>query len=87
MRFGGVRAKVRFVARELFPSRSYMRAMMPVARKGLVGLLFAYCRRLVWLCANAASGFRAWRESLREADRVSRESELRDAAKGGSGSA
>jgi hypothetical protein len=65
----GVGAKTRFVARKLFPSRSYMRAMMPIARRGLIGLTMAYCRRLVWLSRHAVPGFRAWRQSQREADR------------------
>jgi putative nucleotidyltransferase-like protein len=69
----GLRAKFRFVARKLFPSRSYMRAMVPLARKGPIGLAIAYCRRLAWLSRRAVPGFRAWRQSRREADRACRD--------------
>ena len=63
----GLRPKVRFIARKLFPSRSYMRAMVPAARRGPAGLALAYCRRLIWLARHAIPGWRAWRQARREA--------------------
>jgi hypothetical protein len=68
----GFRARVRFIARKLFPSPSYMRAMVPIARKGFFGLVIAYCWRAIWLCRHSIPGFYAWRRSRREADRASR---------------
>jgi putative nucleotidyltransferase-like protein len=67
----GLRGRIRFVVRKLFPSRSYMRAMVPLARKGSIGLAIAYCRRLIWLFRRAIPGFRAWRRSRGEGDRAS----------------
>ena len=70
----GLRKRVRFIVRKVFPSRSYMRAMTPTARRVPVGLVFAYFGRFAWLSRRAVPGFRAWRQARREADRASRES-------------
>jgi len=68
----GFGPKLRFVARKVFPSRSFMRAMMPIARRGPIGLVLAYSWRLAWLAYRAGPGVLAWRQSRREADRASR---------------
>jgi hypothetical protein len=67
----GFRARVRFVARKLFPSRSYMQVVSPIAGRGRFGLALAYGRRLVWLCVRAGPAILAWRRSRREIRRAS----------------
>jgi hypothetical protein len=64
----GLGPKARFIARKLFPPRSNMRFMMPVARRGPLGLTVAYFLRLFWLIRHVGAGLRAWRRALREAD-------------------
>jgi hypothetical protein len=61
----GLGAKVRFVACKLFPSRTYMRFLLPLARRGPLGLLMAYCWRLIWLAFRVGPGFRAWMQVRR----------------------
>jgi len=46
---GGFRAKGAFLLRELFPTRSYLRATVPLARRGSFGLLLARAWRPLWL--------------------------------------
>jgi hypothetical protein len=62
----GPGAKARFVARKIFPPRANMRFMMPLARRGRMGLVAAYLVRLGWLARHARGGFRAWMRARRE---------------------
>jgi Uncharacterised nucleotidyltransferase len=63
----GLRAKLRFVARKLFPPHAYVAIDWPRAERGRLWLLFAYCQRLIWLIRNSRPGFRAWMTARREA--------------------
>jgi Uncharacterised nucleotidyltransferase len=63
----GLRAKLRFIARKLFPPRAYVAIDWPRAERGRLGLLLAYCERLVWLVRNSGPGFRAWMKARRDA--------------------
>jgi hypothetical protein len=63
--------RIRFVGRKLFPSRAYIRFVMPVARKGPLGLPVAYCWRLVRLPFRAVPAFRAWLRARRAVDEAS----------------
>jgi Uncharacterised nucleotidyltransferase len=67
----GLGGRIRFIVRKLFPSRAYIRFAMPVARKGPLGLVIAYCWRLVRLSFRAGPGFRAWLRARREVDEAS----------------
>lgn len=62
-RAGGPRAKLGLLARELFPSRAFMRWWSPLARRGNRGLAFARAWRLVWLGYRAIPGYLAWRRA------------------------
>jgi hypothetical protein len=64
----GLRAKLRFIARKLFPPRAYLAIDWPRAKRGRLGLLFAYCQRLIWIVRNSGQGFRAWLKARREAN-------------------
>ena len=64
----GLRAKLRFIARKLFPPRAYVAIDWPRAERGRLWMLFAYCQRLVWLIRNSGPGFRAWMKARREAN-------------------
>jgi hypothetical protein len=61
------RARAHFIARKLFPPRPNMRFMMPLARRGRLGLASAYLVRLGWLLRHAGGGFRAWMRARRQA--------------------
>jgi putative nucleotidyltransferase-like protein len=63
----GPGAKVRFIARKLFPPRANMRFMMPLAQRGWLGLATAYLVRLGWLARHFNRGFRVWMRARREA--------------------
>ena len=58
----------RLTLRILFPSRRFMRDWMPVARRGLAGLIFAYSYRSLWLVWWSPRGYVAWRRAKRIAD-------------------
>ncbi len=62
----GAAARVHFVARKIVPSRRYIRAWSPLARRGRRGLVFAYLWRPVWLLLNAPGGYRAWARARRD---------------------
>jgi hypothetical protein len=64
----GLRAKLHFIAHKLFPPRAYVEVDWPRAERGRLGLLLAYCQRLVWLIRNSGPGFRAWMKARREAN-------------------
>jgi hypothetical protein len=61
----GAGAKARLLAHELAPSAAFMRAMYPLARRGPIGLAFAYVWRPLMLAAQVGPGFRAWRRARR----------------------
>ena len=61
----GLREKLGIVARELFPNRAFMRWWSPLARRGPIGLLLAYCWRPIWLAYRAIPGYLAWRRATR----------------------
>lgn len=63
----GWRRKLALLARELVPSRAFMRWWTPLARRGRRGLAAAYLWRLLWLARHAAPGYRAWRRAARRA--------------------
>lgn len=62
----GLAAKTAFVAREIVPTRIFMRHRSPMAQRGTVGLVLAYLWRPLWLLGHAGEGFRAWRRAGRE---------------------
>jgi hypothetical protein len=62
----GLRAKLAMLARELVPTRSFMRWWSPLARRGWAGLALAYLWRPLWLLWQAGPSLRAWRRSRRE---------------------
>ncbi len=56
----GLRAKAMIVFRELFPNAEFMRWWSPLARRGRLGLAFAYLGRPFWLAFHAPAGLLAW---------------------------
>lgn len=63
----GVRARLRLILRELFPTPAFMHWWSPLARRGRLGLAAAYCWRPLWLAGRAVPGFRAWKQARRDA--------------------
>jgi hypothetical protein len=61
----GLRPKLAFVARKIFPSAAWMRRCIPLARRGRLGLAAAYLLRPFWLLRRAGPGFRAWRKAAK----------------------
>ena len=59
----GTRAKLRLVARELFPSAAFLRWWSPLARRGRLGLLAARLWRPLWLTRHALPSYLAWRRA------------------------
>jgi hypothetical protein len=59
------RGRAALLARLLIPSRRYMRASFPRARRGAAGLGTAYVQRWIRLAYEAPSGARAWRAAAR----------------------
>ncbi len=57
--------KLRRVARALLPTPTYMRRWSPLARRGPVGLLWAYLWRPIWLVLQAGPGALAWSRARR----------------------
>jgi hypothetical protein len=62
----GAPARARIVARKLIPTRRFMRAWSPLARRGALGLAAAYLWRPLWLFAQAPRGLLAWRRARRD---------------------
>lgn len=62
-----LRERLGIVARELFPSPTFMRWWRPLARRGRLGLAAAYAWRPIWLLLHAPKGLLAWRRSRRNA--------------------
>ncbi|MGO9751519.1 MAG: nucleotidyltransferase family protein [Solirubrobacteraceae bacterium] len=56
----GLGARARLVADELVPSRAFMLASSPLARRGRLGLAGAYLRRPFVVLANLPRGAQAW---------------------------
>jgi hypothetical protein len=63
----GLRAKAAFVAREVVPTKVFMRHRFAIASRGALGLLLSYLWRPLWLLAHAGGGFLAWRRARRTA--------------------
>lgn len=61
-----VRGKLRRIVRGLLPTPTYMRRWMPLARRGVVGLLLAYLWRPVWLTIQIGPGMRDWVRAQRD---------------------
>lgn len=61
----GLRERLHIVARKLVPTRRFIRAWSPMARRGPVGLATAYIVRPVWVLRRVVPGFRAWRKARR----------------------
>jgi hypothetical protein len=61
----GWRQRIAYVIRSLFPSPGSMRSVSPLARKGPIGLLFAYPWRWWWLARRVPEVVRAWRAARR----------------------
>jgi hypothetical protein len=65
----GFRSRARLVARELVPTRSFIRAWSPLARRGFLGLALAYCYRVFWLLLKLPAALRAHVRARRVAPR------------------
>jgi hypothetical protein len=66
----GLRPKLAYLLRKLFPPATWLRTWSPLARRGLLGLTAAYMWRPVWLVGHAGPGFLAWRRARRDARRA-----------------
>jgi hypothetical protein len=56
----GLRARIRLVGRQMVPSRAWMRAGYPIARRSRRGLAVAYAVRPIRVATMLPSGLRAW---------------------------
>jgi hypothetical protein len=56
----GFLPRLRFIGRELVPSRSFMRATYPLAKRGRAGLIGAYLMRPIYLAVALPRGLVAW---------------------------
>jgi hypothetical protein len=61
----GLGAKLRFMGRKLFPSKTFMRAMYPLARRGWMGLTVSYCRRIASRVLHLPAAVNALRRARR----------------------
>lgn len=61
----GAGGKARLLAREMFPTRGFMREWSPMARRGGAGLAAAYAYRPFWLASRAVPAYRAYRRARR----------------------
>jgi hypothetical protein len=68
------RARARYLAGEVFPSRSFMRWWSPMARRGPSGLLAAYVVRWFFLVSRAPAGYLTYRRVARGAPAPGRRS-------------
>jgi hypothetical protein len=66
-RAGGLRSKARVLARELVPTREFIRWWSPLARRGSLGVLLAYLYRPIWLLGHALPSLAAWRRYRKQA--------------------
>ena len=67
----GARARIRLVAHGLIPSRRYMLAVSPLARRGRLGMVGAYLWRPFRLLGRFPGGLRAWRHAAQGGDQPS----------------
>jgi hypothetical protein len=63
------RDRARFLARTAFPPTGYMKVWSPIARRGRLGLIAAYCWRPFWMAAHFVPALRAWRRATRSSSR------------------
>ncbi len=63
----GWRARLEILLRELFPTVAFMRWWSPLARRGRLGLVAAYCWRPLYLLLHLGPGFVAWQRARRSA--------------------
>jgi hypothetical protein len=62
----GLLAKLRLLARELFPTPVFMREWSPLARRGgIAGLVAAYALRPLWMARHIGPALRAYRRARR----------------------
>lgn len=61
----GLLAKARLLAREIVPSRDFIYAWSPLARRGPVGMILVFLWRPLWLLAVAGPSYLAWRRHRR----------------------
>lgn len=66
----GTLPKASLVTRKLFPPPAFMRAWMPLARRGRLGLSLAYLWRPLWVCGQAIPGLFVWLSARRRAART-----------------
>ncbi|HEY3945138.1 MAG TPA: nucleotidyltransferase family protein [Solirubrobacteraceae bacterium] len=62
----GLWARVRIIARKLFPPPGFIRHWWPPAARNRWMLLLGYLYRPMWLVRRAPQGFRAWRVARRQ---------------------
>ena len=65
----GLVPKLRIALRRVFPEPEFMRAWYPIARRGRVGLMLSYPRRLAWLVTATGPAVVAWLRARRKARR------------------
>jgi hypothetical protein len=63
----GFSGRMRLLARELVPTRSFIRAWAPFPTPGVLGLVRGYCYRVVWLARNGPAALRAHARARRVA--------------------
>ena len=67
----GVLPKLRIALRRIVPEPDFMRAWYPIARRGRLGLVLSYPRRLVWLVKATGPAVAGWLRARRSARRSS----------------
>jgi hypothetical protein len=67
----GLPHKIAFVVRKLVPPPGWMRAWLPLARRGRLGLAAAYAWRPFWLLWRAPAAVLALRKARRESEQSS----------------
>jgi hypothetical protein len=65
----GLRRKLSLLARELVPSRRFMRFWWPPSGRGGLWMLAAYVRRPIWLLVWSGPALITWRRAVRESRR------------------
>ncbi len=65
----GVRRRASLLWRQLVPAASHMRARYPFARRGRIGLAFAYAWRILTFVPRSIAGLWAWRRGRRTSAR------------------
>lgn len=62
----GLLPKAGFVMRKAVPPPAWMRAWLPLARRGNVGLAAAYAWRPIWMALRTPAALRAWRRARKD---------------------